>query len=74
MEKARPEREVCHALDEVLAGVDGQRDPIEVVGQLGVRLILQQALEDEVAAFPGRMRYERVGKPVSHRTAVNPGR
>ena len=34
-------------------------DPIERIGRLGARLILQQALEDEVTEFLGRVRYER---------------
>lgn len=43
-------------LDEALAGVAGEHDPIETVGWLGGRLILQQALEDEVTEFLGRAR------------------
>jgi hypothetical protein len=34
---------------------------------LGARLILQQALEDELSEFLGRERYERRGEPLSHR-------
>ena len=45
----------------------GEDDPIEAVGRLGARLILQQALEDEVTEFLGRRRYERAGETVSHR-------
>jgi len=51
----------------VLDGVEGEADPIEAVGRLGARLILQQALEDEVTEFLGRLRYERTGDPISHR-------
>jgi hypothetical protein len=43
-------------LDEALAGVAGEEDPIETVGRLGARLILQQALEDEVSGFLSRRR------------------
>jgi putative transposase len=39
---------------------------------LGARLILQQALEDEVTEFLGRGRYERIGEPVSHRNGYEP--
>ena len=49
-----------HELDEVLAGVGEEQDPVEAVARLGARLILQQALEDEVTEFVGRARYERV--------------
>ena len=48
-------------LDDVLAGVGQEEDPIEAVARLGARLILQQALEDEVSEFVGRGRYERSG-------------
>ena len=34
-------------------------DPVEAVARLGARLIMQQALEDEVTEFLGRERYER---------------
>ena len=38
-------------LDEVLAGVGEQDDLVEAVARLGARLIMQQALEDEVTEF-----------------------
>jgi putative transposase len=50
----------------------GEEDPIEAVGRLGARLILQQALEDEVTEFLGRGRYERAGETVSHRNGHEP--
>lgn len=40
---------------------------MEAIGRLGARLILQQALEDEVSDSLGRARYERTGRPISHR-------
>jgi putative transposase len=46
-------------LDQVLSGVGEHDDPVEAVARLGARLILQQALEDEVSEFLGRERYER---------------
>jgi putative transposase len=67
MEKVAPSARFRAELDEALAGVAGERDPIETVGRLGARLILQQALEDEITEFLGRDRYERTGEPVSHR-------
>jgi putative transposase len=54
-------------LDDVLAGVDGQADPVERIGRLGARLIVQQGLEDEVTAFLGRARYERAEEAVRYR-------
>jgi putative transposase len=67
MEKVVASERFRAELDEVLAGVAGEDDPIETVGRLGARLILQQALEDEVTEFLGRGRYERAGETVSHR-------
>src|SRR5271157_3551119 len=72
MEKVAPSERFRAELDEVLAGVDGQEDPIETVGRLGARLILQQALEDEVSEFLGRRRYERADETVSHRNGYEP--
>jgi hypothetical protein len=67
MEKVAPSERFRQELDEVLAGVGEEQDPIETVGWLGARLILQQALEDEVTEFLGRRRYERAEETVSHR-------
>src|SRR6202167_1248322 len=62
MEKVAPSERFRQELDEVLAGVGGEQDPVEVVGRLGARLILQQALEDEVTEFLGRRRYQRANQ------------
>jgi len=51
----------------VIGGVGEEADPIEAIGRLGARLIIQQALEDELSEFLGRERYERRGAPISHR-------
>jgi putative transposase len=72
MEKVAPSERLREELDEVLAGVDREQDPVEVVGRLGARLILQQALEDEVAEFLGRRRYQRAEETVSHRNGHEP--
>ena len=72
MEKVAPSERFCRELDEVLAGVGEEQDPIETVGRLGARLILQQALEDEVSEFLGRSRYERAEDTVSHRNGYEP--
>ncbi len=68
MEKVAPSERFRQELDEVLAGVGEEQDPIETVGRLGARLILQQVLEDEVTEFLGRRRYERAGETVSRLT------
>jgi putative transposase len=72
MEKVAPSERFRAELDEVLAGVAGEHDPIETVGRLGARLILQQALEDEVSEFLGRARYERAEETVSYRNGYEP--
>jgi len=72
MEKVAPSERFRCELEEVLAGVGQEQDPIEVVGRLGARLILQQALEDEVSEFLGRSRYERAEEIVSHRNGHEP--
>lgn len=73
MEKVTPSERFRRELDGVLAGVGGEEeDPIEMVGRLGARLILQQALEDEVTEFLGRRRYERAGDTVAHRNGHEP--
>lgn len=41
---------------EIVAGVGNEDDPIEAIGRLGARLILQQALEEELSEFLGRER------------------
>src|SRR5918995_7408394 len=67
MARVAPSERFRAELDEALVGVGQEQDPVETIGRLGARLILQQALEDEVTEFLGRARYERAGEAVSHR-------
>ena len=60
MKKVVPSERLRRELDDVLSGIGEEQDPVEAVARLGARLILQQALEDEVTDFVGRARYERV--------------
>jgi transposase-like protein len=62
-----PSERLRRELQELVAGVGEEDDPIEAIGRLGARLILQQALEEELSEFLGRERYERRSEPVSHR-------
>ena len=71
MARVAPSERFRSELDAALAGV-GQRDPVETIGRLGARLILQQALEDEVSELLGRARYERAEEAVSHRNGYEP--
>jgi transposase-like protein len=72
MARVAPSERLRRALDDVLDGIDGDVDPVESIGRLGARLILQQALEDELTEFLGRGRYERTGEPVAHRNGYEP--
>ena|SRR5688500_14295286 len=72
MARVAPSARFRAELEEVLAGVGQEQDPVETIGRLGARLILQQALEDEVTEFLGRARYERAEATVSHRNGYEP--
>ena len=62
-----PSERLRRELQDLVAGVGEEDDPVEAIGRLGARLILQQALEEELSEFLGRERYERRGEPVAHR-------
>ncbi len=65
MKKVAPSERFRAELDETLTGVGHEQDPVEAIGRLGARLILQQALEDEVTELLGRRRYEHRGAGVA---------
>lgn len=67
MASIAPSERLRRQLDEVIDGAGEEDDPIEAIGRLGARLVLQQALEDELSEFLGRERYERRGEPIAHR-------
>lgn len=54
--------------------LDGVSDPerLAELGRLGAQLVIQRAIEDEVAAFLGRTRYERVDTARGWRNGVRP--
>ena len=54
-----PAQRLQAEIDEVFAGGEDLAGAIEQVAVLGARLLLQTAIEAEVAAFLGRDRYER---------------
>lgn len=51
MASRSPAARLRRELESTLDGVDEEADPVETVGRLGARLILQQALEDEVTEY-----------------------
>ena len=62
-----PSERLRRELHDLVAGVGEEDDPIEAIGRLGARLILQQALEEELSEFLGPERYERRSEPLAHR-------
>lgn len=72
MASIAPSERFRRELDGVIDGAGEESDPIEVIGRLGARLILQQALEEELSEFLGRERYERRGEPIAHRNGYEP--
>ncbi len=67
MASIAPSERLRRQLEDVIGGACEEPDPIEAIGRLGARLIIQQALEEELSEFLGRERYERRGAPISHR-------
>jgi hypothetical protein len=64
-----PSERLRRELAEIVAGVGDEDDPIEAIGRLGARLILQQALEEELSEFLGRERegFQNLGSWSSRR-------
>jgi len=62
------------AIDELLSEGLGDAERLAEVGRLGARLVLQRALEEEVAEFLGRARYERTLEARGSRNGVRPRR
>jgi putative transposase len=67
-----PSTRIEEAIEQVLLdGISGP-DELSQLGRLGAQLILQRAVEDELAAFLSRARYERTpaaaGSRNGHRT------
>jgi transposase-like protein len=66
---ARLEAQIAELLTDGLAA-DG--DKLAELGRLGARLVLQRAIDEEVAAFLGRARYERNPDAVGSRNGTRP--
>jgi transposase-like protein len=56
--------------------LDGVEDPARLadLGRLGARLVIQRAVDEEVAAFLGRARYERAPDATGSRNGTRPRR
>src|SRR5712692_4390824 len=66
---ARLEAQIAELLTDGLAA-DG--DKLAKLGRLGARLVLQRAIDEEVAAFLGRARYERNPDATGSRNGTRP--
>ena len=74
MQRIAPSAQIEERIETLLAEGIGDADRLAEVGRLGAQLILQRALEDEVAAFLGRTRYERNATASGSRNGVRPKR
>ena len=69
-----PSTRIEAAIEAVLLdGISGP-DELSQLGRLGAQLILQRAVEDEMAAFLGRARYERTTEASGSRNGHRPRR
>jgi transposase-like protein len=66
---ARLEAQIAELLSQGLAD---NRDRLAELGRLGARLVLQRAVDEEVAAFLGRARYERTPTGTGSRNGARP--
>ena len=62
--RVTPSERLRHELDTLIGDAGELGDPIEQIGRLGARLIIQQALEDELSEFLGRARIARTSGPM----------
>ena len=73
-QRIAPSVQIEAAIEAVLTG--GLADPgaLSTLGRLGAQLVLQRAVEDEVAAFLRRSRYERAPDAAGSRNSHRPRR
>lgn len=73
-QRIAPSVQIEAAIEAVLTG--GLADPgaLSTLGRLGAQLVLQRAVEDEVAAFLRRARYERTPNAAGSRNGHRPRR
>src|SRR6187431_2546524 len=71
--RVSPAERLRAEIDEVFAGGADLSRAVERVAQLGAQLLLQSAVEAEVAAFLGRERYERAAGNEDARAGMRNG-
>jgi transposase-like protein len=69
-----PSAKIEEAIEEVLLGGLDDADRVGELGRLGAQLVLQRAVEEEVTAFLGRVRYERAPEATGSRNGTRPRR
>lgn len=69
-----PSTRIEEAIERVLLeGLDGP-DRLAELGRLGAQLVIQRAMDEEVALFLGRARYERTPEAAGSRNGTRPWR
>src|SRR5437763_6472094 len=75
MERIPPSAALEAQIDEVLSsGLSENGEHLAELGRLGARLVLQRAVDEEVAAFLGRARYQRTSTATGSRNGTRPKR
>ena len=73
-QRIAPSVQIEAAIEAALAGGLADPDALSTLGRLGAQLVLQRAVEDEVAAFLRRARYERTPEAAGSRNGHRPRR
>ena len=73
-QRIAPSVQIEAAIEAILTGGLGDPDALSALGRLGAQLVLQRAVEDEVAAFLRRARYERAPDAAGSRNGSRPRR
>ena len=74
MDRIAPSARLAGALEALLSEGIGDGERLAALGRLGARLVLPRAVEEEVAAFLQRARYERTPEARGWRDGVRPRR
>ena len=68
-----PSARLAQEIEALLAnGLGDKSDHLAQLGRLGARLVIQRAVDEEVAAFLSRARYERTPKATGSRNGTRP--
>lgn len=73
-QRIAPSVQIEAAIEAALTSGLGDPDALSTLGRLGAQLVLQRAVEDEVATFLHRLRYERTPEAAGSRNGTRPRR